>query len=58
MFADEPDEDVARMLVYYALVTMPVVDEFRKLLGVINISDAIDLFAPRAWRTRPRLKGA
>ncbi len=58
VFADEPDEDVARMLVYYALVTIPVVDEFRKLLGVINISDAIDLFAPRAWRTRPRLNGA
>ncbi len=55
---DESDEDVARMLVHYALVTVPVVDKSRRLVGVITISDAIDLFAPRAWRTRPHLTGA
>jgi CBS domain-containing protein len=50
----DSDEDVARTLVHYNLTTVPVVDAHEKLLGVVGIDDVIDLFAPRAWRTRPR----
>lgn len=52
--SDEPDEEVARTLVHYDLLSVPVVDEERRLLGVVSIGDVIDLFAPRAWRNRPR----
>ncbi|MCC6382450.1 MAG: magnesium transporter [Dehalococcoidia bacterium] len=52
---NDPDEEVARMLVHYGLLSVPVVDEDGHLVGEVAISDVIDLFAPRAWRTRPRL---
>jgi magnesium transporter len=54
---DQSDEDAAKILVHYALVSVPVVDDLHRLVGVITISDAMDLFAPRAWRTRPRSTG-
>ena len=50
----EPDEEVARLLVHYGLSAAPVVDESGRMVGVVGISDVIDLFAPRAWRSRPR----
>lgn len=51
---EEPDEEVARLLVHYGLLSVPVVDDSRKLMGVVGIADVIDLFAPRTWRSRPR----
>lgn len=51
---NESDEEVARLLVHYGLLSVPVVDDSRRLMGVIGISDVIDLFAPRTWRSRPR----
>jgi CBS domain-containing protein/sporulation protein YlmC with PRC-barrel domain len=50
---DASDEDVARTLVHYGLLSVPVVDDDGALKGVVTISDVIDLFAPRAWRNRP-----
>ena len=49
----DSDEEVARTLVHYGLTSVPVVDRDQKLTGVIGINDVIDLFAPRAWRSRP-----
>lgn len=51
---DDTDEEVARMLVHYGLLSVAVVDAEDRLMGEVAIADAIDLFAPRAWRTRPR----
>ncbi len=51
---DDTDEEVARMLVHYGLLSVAVVDDEDRLMGEVTIADAIDLFAPRAWRTRPR----
>jgi magnesium transporter len=55
---DAPDDEVARVLVHYGLLSVPVVDDAGELKGVVTINDVIDLFAPRAWRNRPlRMKG-
>jgi Mg/Co/Ni transporter MgtE len=51
---EEPDEEVARLLVHYGLLSVPVIEDSRKLMGVVGIADVIDLFAPRTWRSRPR----
>ena len=50
----ESDEEVARLLVHYGLLAVPVVDDSERMMGVVGISDVIDLFAPRTWRSRPR----
>ena len=50
---DTPAEDVARTLVHYDLLSVPVIDPEGRLKGVVTIGDVIDLFAPRAWRSRP-----
>jgi CBS domain-containing protein len=51
---DDADEEVARMLVHYGLLSVAVVDEEHRMKGEVTIADVIDLFAPRAWRSRPR----
>jgi magnesium transporter len=50
--ADEAE--VARVLIKYNLVVVPVVDDQRRLVGTIAVDDVLDLMAPRAWQNRPR----
>ncbi len=51
---DDPQEEVARMLVRYDFLGIPVVDEENRLKGVVTVNDVVDLVAPRSWRNRPR----
>ncbi len=50
----DPEEEVARTMVHYGLLTVPVVDDEGRLKGAVRIGDVIDLFAPRVWHGRPR----
>ena len=48
------DAEVARILIKYNLVVVPVVDEHNQLVGIISVDDVLDLVAPRSWHNRPR----
>ena len=50
--ADEAE--VARVLIKYNLVAVPVLDEQDRLIGIVNVDDVLDLVAPRSWQNRPR----
>jgi len=51
---DDSKEEVARKLIHYNLLAIPVVDEERRLKGMVTVNDVIDLVAPRHWQNRPR----
>jgi len=51
---NDPQEEVARMLIRYDFLGVPVVDDENRLKGVVTVNDVVDLVAPRAWRNRPR----
>ncbi len=51
---DDPQEEVARMLIRYDFLGVPVVDEHGHLRGVVTVNDVLDLVTPRAWQNRPR----
>jgi Mg/Co/Ni transporter MgtE len=48
------DAEVARLLIKYNLVAIPVVNEHDRLIGIVNVDDVLDLVAPRSWQNRPR----
>lgn len=51
-----PQEEVARLIAKYNLLALPVVDEERRLLGIVTVDDAIDIILPVAWKKRlPRI---
>ncbi len=52
----EPAESVAETIAHYNLLAVPVVDDERRLVGIVTVDDAIDTVAPSAWRRRaPRV---
>jgi len=51
---DDPKEEVARKLIRYDLLAIPVIDDDDQLRGVVTVNDVIDLVTPRAWQNRPR----
>lgn len=54
--ADETAEEASELLAHYDLVALPVVDEAGRLLGVITVDDAVDVFVPDEWKQRlPRI---
>ena len=44
--------DVAVLMSDYNLITVPVVDEHRELLGVITVDDVLEVTLPEDWRRR------
>jgi hypothetical protein len=44
--------DVAVLMTDYNLITVPVVDERRMMLGVITVDDVIEVTLPEDWRRR------
>jgi CBS domain-containing protein len=44
--------EVARMLASYNLVSLPVVDQARRLVGAVSIDDVLDYLLPEDWRSQ------
>ena len=54
--AEVDEEEVGRIMVKYDLLAIPVVDEQRRLLGIVTLDDALDAVLPADWKQRlPRL---
>ncbi|MGE5229117.1 MAG: magnesium transporter [Deltaproteobacteria bacterium] len=54
--ADVDEEEVGRIMTKYDLLAIPVVDEERRLLGIVTLDDALEAVAPDDWKQRlPRL---
>jgi CBS domain-containing protein/sporulation protein YlmC with PRC-barrel domain len=50
--ADTDIPDVAVLMTDYNLITIPVVDDERRLLGVITVDDVLEATLPEDWRRR------
>jgi CBS domain-containing protein/sporulation protein YlmC with PRC-barrel domain len=50
--ADTDIMDVAVLMTDYNLITIPVVDDARRLLGVITVDDVLEVTLPDDWRRR------
>jgi Mg/Co/Ni transporter MgtE len=50
--ADTDVVDVAVLMSDYNLITIPVVDEQRKMMGVITVDDVLEATLPEDWRRR------
>lgn len=48
---DTSAAEVSRRLASYDLVSLPVVDEQHRLVGVVTIDDVLDFLLPEDWRT-------
>lgn len=49
-------EEVAEVVAHYNLLAVPVVDDERRLVGIVTVDDAIDTVIPTAWKKRlPRV---
>lgn len=49
--ADTSAAEVARILASYNLVSVPVVDQNHRLVGVVTIDDVLDYLLPADWRS-------
>lgn len=49
--ADASAAEVARILASYNLVSVPVVDDNHRLVGVVTIDDVLDYLLPDDWRS-------
>jgi hypothetical protein len=54
---DAPFEEVARLMADYNLISIPVVDESKRMVGVITVDDVLEAMVPRGWRRRFGLLG-
>ena len=50
--ADADVVDVAVLMTDYNLITIPVVDEHRRMLGLITVDDVLEVTLPDDWRRR------
>jgi magnesium transporter len=48
----DDQRDVAKKIAKYNLLALPVVDEEKKLKGIVTVDDAIDVVLPTAWKKR------
>jgi magnesium transporter len=55
---DTDQEEVARVVAKYDLVAVPVVDDGRRLLGVVSVDDVIDIMGEEASEDIFRLAGS
>ncbi|NPV08547.1 MAG: magnesium transporter [Anaerolineae bacterium] len=49
---EESQEEVARLVAKYDLLSVPVVDEEGVLKGIVTVDDALDAVLPTAWKKR------
>lgn len=50
---DTSAAEVSRILASYDLVSVPVVDEHHRLVGVVTVDDVLDYLLPADWRSQP-----
>jgi Mg/Co/Ni transporter MgtE len=50
--ADTSAAEVSRILASYNLVSVPVVDDKHRLVGVVTIDDILDYLLPDDWRSQ------
>jgi CBS domain-containing protein len=50
--ADTDAADVAVLMSDYNLITIPVVDDHRMMIGVITVDDVLEVVVPEDWRRR------
>jgi magnesium transporter len=48
----DDQRDVAKKIAKYNLLALPVLDEEKKLKGIVTVDDAIDIVLPTAWKKR------
>ena len=49
-------DEVAKLVAKYDILAVPVVDEQRRLRGIVTIDDALDVIIPTKWKKRfPRI---
>ncbi len=54
--ADTDEEELGRLMTKYNLLAVPVVDDERRLLGIVTLDDALEAILPEDWKRRlPRL---
>jgi CBS domain-containing protein len=56
--ADTSAAEVSRILASYNLVSLPVVDENHRLVGVVTIDDVLDYLLPDDWRSTDPHRGS
>jgi hypothetical protein len=54
---DASFEEVARVMADYNLTAVPVVEESRRMIGVVTVDDVLEAMLPRNWRRRFGLLG-
>ncbi len=54
---DASFEEVARLMADYNLTSIPVVDESKRMVGVVTVDDVLGAMLPRTWRRRFGLLG-
>ena len=53
---DDSDDEVARMIAKYNLLSLPIVDDVGRLQGIVTVDDAMDVILPDDWKARlPRI---
>ena len=52
MGADTDVVDVAVLMSDYNLITIPVVDDHRHMIGIITVDDVLEATLPEDWRRR------
>ena len=57
LFPDAPFDEVARQMADYNLTSIPVVDEHKRMVGVVTVDDVLEAMLPRGWRRRFGLLG-
>ncbi|HUZ76530.1 MAG TPA: CBS domain-containing protein [Chloroflexota bacterium] len=49
---NDNQEEVARTIAKYNLMSIPVVDADNRLHGIVTVDDAVDILLPTAWKKR------
>jgi CBS domain-containing protein len=53
---DDSQDEVARMIAKYNLLSLPIVDDVGRLRGIVTVDDAMDVILPDDWKARlPRV---
>ncbi len=53
---DDQQEEVAKLIAKYNLLSLPIVDDVGRLKGIVTVDDAMDVILPDDWKARlPRV---